>query len=282
LASAGIILGSFLAWGCGFSWLKFGLLLGTALMLQILSNLANDYGDFVKGTDNKDRTGEKRMVASGAISPSAMLRAIIICAILTFGLGTWLLLSIELTPGVLVFFFGIGILSIIAAITYTVGKKAYGYSGFGDLAVFVFFGWVSVAGSNFLMRGSGYFDLLTFLPASAIGLLAAGVLNLNNLRDHINDKASGKNTLVVKMGFEKAKRYHTFLLSTPFLLGFVFVAFYYHTPWQCAFLATGPVFFKLGKAVNACNNPSELDGELKKQALTTLLFAILFAAGNMM
>lgn len=280
LASAGIILGSLLAWNDGFTWLRFASLLSTAILLQILSNLANDYGDFVKGTDNSKRTGEARMVASGAITPSAMRNAVILFAVLAFASGTLLLLQLELTEHVLWFFYAVGILCILAAITYTVGKKAYGYSGFGDLAVFIFFGLVSVSGTHYLL--SGHFNGFVLLPASAMGLLSTGVLNLNNLRDHINDKASNKNTLVVKMGFAKAKLYHTFLLSIPLVLGFLYVAFNKQSQWQWLFLLTAPIFLKLNSVVKKNQKPALLDGELKKQALTTLLFAILFGIGNIL
>ncbi len=278
LASAGIILGSFLAWGNGFIWSRFVLLLGTALLLQILSNLANDYGDFVKGTDNKNRTGEKRMVSSGAISAKAMLVAILVFSVLAFACGTILLLKLDLTRQTLFFFFALGVLAILAAITYTVGKKAYGYSGFGDIAVFVFFGLVSVSGSHFLLSGS--FNPSILLPAAAMGLLSTGVLNLNNLRDHINDKASGKNTLVVKLGFEKAKIYHSVLLFLPLVLGVIYVLVNFHSNWQWLFLFTALIFIRLLATVKKCSDPALLDGELKKQALTTLLFALLFALGN--
>ncbi len=280
LASAGVILGSFLAWNNGFSWLRFALLLGTALLLQILSNLANDYGDFKKGTDNANRTGEKRMVSSGDITPSAMLTAVVLFAVLSFVSGTLLLLQLTLTPEMLYFFYGVGILCIIAAITYTIGKKAYGYSGFGDIAVFVFFGIVSVSGTHYLLTGA--FDPYILLPASAIGMLATGVLNLNNMRDHINDKNSGKNTLVVKMGFNKAKLYHTFLLSIPLVLGFLYVTFNPQSNWQWLFMLTAPILLKLSSTVKKTTVPATLDGELKKQALTTLLFAVLFAVGNLL
>lgn len=279
LASAGVILGSFLAWDNGFNWLRFALLLSTALLLQILSNLANDYGDFVKGTDNSNRTGEKRMVASGEISSTSMRNAILLFALLAFGCGSALLLQLNLTTEVLWFFYALGILCILAAITYTVGKRAYGYSGFGDIAVFVFFGLVSVSGTHYLLTTQ--FDACVLLPAASIGCLAAGVLNLNNMRDHINDKNSGKLTIVVKMGWKNAKIYHTFLLFAPLVFGFLFIVLRSQSRWQWIFLIAGPILWKLSSTVNKTTVPALLDGELKKQALTTLLFALLFAAGNL-
>lgn len=306
LASAGIILGSLLSYDDGFTGKRFLYLLLTAVLLQILSNLANDYGDAVKGTDNSKRIGEARMVSSGAISATAMRNAIVLFSLLSFASGTLLLMSLELSKEVLWFFYGVGILCIVAAITYTVGKKAYGYSGFGDIAVFIFFGIVSVAGTNFLL--SGEFHPLMLLPAAAMGLLATAVLNLNNLRDHINDKASGKNTLVVKMGFAKAKLYHTFLLSLPLVLGFLFMVFQNRSPFRSPFqntdryysviessasfgqyaickwlfLLTAPILLKLSSTVKKTTDPALLDGELKKQALTALLFAVLFGVGNIL
>ncbi len=279
LASAGIILGSLLAWNNGFTCLKFVLLLSTALLLQILSNLANDYGDFVKGTDNANRKGEKRMVASGAISPKAMLSAIILFSILSLASGIYMLIVLSLSKEVLLFFLALGICCIIAAITYTVGKKAYGYSGFGDVAVFTFFGLISVSGSHYLL--SGYFDAKILLPAAALGLLATAVLNLNNMRDHENDKMVGKNTLVVKLGFAKAKLYHTILLALPTLLAFVYIALDYSSTWQLLFLFSSIIFIKLSGTVKSCTEPALLDNELKKQALSTLFFALLFALGQL-
>ena len=109
----------------------------------------------------------------------------------------------------------LGVLAILAALNYTVGKKAYGYNGLGDLSVFLFFGLIGVLGSFFLHAMN--IDLSVLLPATSIGLLSVAVLNLNNLRDYSNDKACGKNTLVVKIGVERAKKYHVIILISAVL-----------------------------------------------------------------
>ncbi len=280
LACSGIILGSLLTWNNGFTWGLFLLFICTAVALQILSNFANDYGDFTKGTDNANRTGEARMVSSGKISSSAMRNAIFIFALLSFFLGFLLLRSLDLKQQQYWFFLGIGLLSILAAITYTVGKKAYGYSGFGDLAVFLFFGIISVSGTHYLITKS--FDPYILLPAASIGLLSTAVLNLNNLRDIENDTASSKNTLVVKMGFKAAKLYHTFLISLPVILSFLYVVANFESAFQFMFLLTAPILIKLSNKVKNADNPASLDPELKKQALTTLLFSITFALGQLL
>ena len=212
LSVSGIIVGSAYANFQGFSdWRIVVLALLTTLGLQVLSNYANDYGDGIKGTD-ANRIGEKRLVAAGIITAEQMKKAVIITAILTFIIA---LLLIYVAFGkenfaLSLIFILLGIGSIGAAIKYTVGKSAYGYSGFGDLFVFIFFGLVSVVGSNFLF--THFIDWKLFLPATAIGLLSVAVLNLNNMRDIENDKIAGKNTLVVKMGLNWAKNYHQIII----------------------------------------------------------------------
>ncbi len=201
-----------------FNWRIFGFAILTTLGLQILSNFANDYGDGMKGTDNEDRVGPKRAIQSGVISPAAMKRAIIITSLLTL-LSAILLIYYAFADTNIwysLFFLALGLLSIVSAIRYTVGNTAYGYRGYGDLFVFVFFGLVSTLGVNFLY--SKQLDFVLFLPASAIGLLSVGVLNLNNMRDEASDRKSNKNTIVVKIGGAKAKKYHYFLVITAMVL----------------------------------------------------------------
>ena len=210
----------------------------TTLGFQILSNFANDYGDGVKGTDNEDRIGPERAVQSGAISPKQMRTAIIASSIITFLIA---ILLIFIAFGKddflnLIVFFCLGIASIAAAIKYTVGKKAYGYSGFGDLFVFLFFGLVSVIGSYYLY--SKQLSITLILPAFSVGFLSIGVLNLNNMRDRASDIKSGKKTLVVKMGSESAKFYHYYLLITAFLFAILYTVVHYNSPYQFLFLIT--------------------------------------------
>ena len=180
----------------------FWLAIAVTIGFQILSNFANDYGDGIKGTD-ANRQGEKRMVASGLISPKQMKVGMIITGVITFFLATILIFGAFGNENFILsfVFFNLAIASIIAAVKYTVGKNAYGYSGLGDVFVFLFFGLLSVLGSYFLFTKTLHWELL--LPATAIGCFSTAVLNLNNLRDIENDAEVGKRTLVVKMGFEK-------------------------------------------------------------------------------
>ena len=274
LSVSGIIVGSAYAHYQGFSdWRIVVLALLTTLGLQVLSNYANDYGDGVKGTD-ANRIGEKRLVAAGVITAEQMKKAVIITAILTFNIA---LLLIYIAFGkenfaLSLIFILLGIGSIGAAIKYTVGKSAYGYSGFGDVFVFIFFGLVSVVGSNFLF--THFIDWKLFLPATAIGLLSVAVLNLNNMRDIENDKIAGKNTLVVKMGLENAKKYHEFLILTPFVLMILF-----SLVLKLSFYAMILVIFILAihlKTVKKSNKYEDFDPELKKVALSTFALSILF------
>lgn len=283
LSISGIILGSCLAKLNGFFDITiFVFAILTTLSFQILSNLANDYGDGVKGTDNDDRIGPTRALQSGAITQKQMYNAIrfnvIVSIILTiiliyvsFGADSVLL-------GIL--FLIIAGFSIYAAIKYTVGDNAYGYKGKGDLFVFVFFGLISVIGSYMLY--AKHVDVITLLPAISIGLLSTAVLNLNNMRDIVSDKTSNKITLAVKLGAVKAKKYHYVLIITAIILTVVFGLIYYKRPFNLIyFIAYLPLLLHL-KKVNAVTNPKDFDPELKKLALTTVLLSILIGIGQLL
>lgn len=280
LSISGIILGGFLAMSDGlFNGVIFSLALITTIGFQVISNFANDYGDGVKGTD-AIRIGEERMVSSGKISPKQMKKAIMISVILTIIFALFLIYeSFGLSNfGYSLLFFILGIVSIVAAIKYTVGNLAYGYRGFGDVFVFLFFGLLSVLGSYFLFTKEIYF-LLT-LPAISIGLLSTAVLNLNNMRDYQNDKKSKKNTIVVKIGLKAAKRYHYSLLLLSFISAVSYVVLTFTKTVQFIFLlAYIPLVIH---ALFVYNNKEELrlDAELKKVALSTFLFSVLLGLGQ--
>ena len=280
LALSCIIMGSAMAYSEGqfdVDVLIWAML--TTLFLQILSNLANDYGDGVKGTDNAERIGPKRAIQSGILSVKEMRWGIILTSLLALLSGVQLLriglgeLSISFW-----IFFALGILSIAAAIKYTVGKTAYGYRGLGDLFVFLFFGWVGVVGTNFLHTGS--LDPWLLLPATSVGLFAVGVLNLNNMRDHENDAQSNKRTMVVWMGFNKAKLYHLSLISVGWMTMLIFAAYHFRDTWHYLFLLALPIFVLNVRWVLTTSTPAQLDGELKKVALGTFLFTVLIAIGQ--
>ena len=276
LSVSGILVGGSYAFYKGFeNNLLFILAILTTLSLQILSNFANDYGDGIKGTDNENRIGPKRAVQSGAISKNAMKKGIFITVLVTLALAISLIyvsFGYE-NLGYSLLFLGLGIAAIVAALKYTIGNSAYGYRGLGDVFVFVFFGLVSVLGSNFLFTKTSYFWLL--VPAVAIGLLIVAVLNLNNMRDIENDKNSNKNTIVVKMGFEKAKNYHFFLITAALLLLYIFGLSL--TLRNVVLILVGYIMVKHLKFVKEVTQPQTLDPELKKVALFTFLMSIILS-----
>lgn len=290
LSLSGIIMGAFIAkWrlsqeGGVWDWRIFALALFVTLLYQILSNFANDYGDGVKGTD-KNRIGEaeQRAVASGKITATQMRNAVILLSILSFA-ATVALLYVAFYPANIRefwIFIGLGIACILAAIGYTVGKKPYGYMGLGDIFVFIFFGLVSVCGSYFLFTKSFDYDIL--IPASAVGMLSMAVLNLNNMRDIVNDELSGKKTLALRLGFKKAMIYEIILLQLPILLMLAFLMYngfqekglYY--PFIVMILIFP--FMKLRRTIIKIQEPKLLDPFLKQVGILTFMMAILTAVG---
>ncbi|TXD46558.1 1,4-dihydroxy-2-naphthoate octaprenyltransferase [Polaribacter sp. IC073] len=258
----------------------FWLAILTTIGFQVLSNFANDYGDGIKGSD-KNRTGEARMVSSGAITPKQMKIAMIITTSITLIIALTLIYVAFGSEdfGFSFLFFGLGIASIAAAIKYTVGNSAYGYSGFGDVFVFLFFGLLSVVGSYFLYTKQINFSI--FLPAISVGLLSTAVLNLNNLRDREEDKINNKNTLVVKLGIESAKKYHYFLIIGALIAALIYVFLDVSSIYQLIFLVAFIPLIKNTITVSKNNIPAALDAELKKVALSTFLFAVLFGIGQL-
>lgn len=265
-----------------FSWVIFTLTLSTTLFLQILSNLANDYGDALKGADNEGRIGPERAIQSGIITPKEMLTAIIIFSIFSLVSGIWLLLeafSYNLNWRFILFFI-LGLLSIAAAIKYTIGKRAYGYSGLGDIFVFIFFGLVGVIGSFFLQYNEFTWYLL--LPGITMGCFSTAVLNLNNMRDRENDQKVGKITLAVRLGFRKSKIYHYLLFVLAYvifpipILLYVGIVEYGIYQFLIPLVPTMIIHILHIRKVSKIDNPVDFDPELKKVALSTFLFALLF------
>jgi 1,4-dihydroxy-2-naphthoate octaprenyltransferase len=276
LALSVILTGSFLAiQDGGYNWWIIGFSLLTTLFLQILSNLANDYGDALKGTDNKQRVGPQRTVQSGEISRVSMKNAIMIFASLSLLSGiTLLYFSFGDDFKLSLIFLAIGLAAIWAAVKYTVGNNAYGYSGFGDLFVFIFFGLVGVTGSYFL--NTHVVNAAVFLPASAMGLFSAGVLNLNKMSDIDNDVSSGKHTLASRLGIVDAKKYHLVLIFFGWILLLAWLMLQKLHPQRLILLTAFPFFiFDLFKVLHTKEKVA-LDPYLRKLALKTLLVAILF------
>jgi 1,4-dihydroxy-2-naphthoate octaprenyltransferase len=281
LALSSISMGGFLAASQGkFDPAIFSLCCLTTVFLQVLSNLANDYGDNVHGADHSGRQGPVRAVQSGAISPSRMRIAIILFVGLSLvsGLGLlWVAFRGETAP--MMAFLVLGILCIAAAILYTMGSKPYGYAGLGDLSVLLFFGIVGVGGSLFLFTHQ--WSMSSLLPALACGFFSVGVLNINNMRDIDSDREAGKLSIPVRIGKERAGLYHWLLLLGGWMTTTLYTIVNYRSPLQFLFILSLPVFLSIGRGVNL--KPSnELDPYLKRMALGTLLFVLLFGIGQLL
>ena len=259
----------------------FILTLVTTVFLQILSNLANDYGDAVKGTDNINRVGPLRAVQSGEVSLQEMKILTIIFTILSFVSGLTLIF-ISIPDNMLLYtllFVVVGIVAIWAAIKYTVGKKAYGYSGLGDLFVFLFFGIVGVTGSFFLQALE--FNSEIFLISTAFGLLSVAVLNLNNMRDVVNDSACGKRTLPVRIGVDNAKYYHSILIlfSWLCLLSFSLI---HNANWSSYLYLILIPFFAIHIRVVFRRQGAALNPLLGQLSVLTFLLSVFFVASNLL
>jgi 1,4-dihydroxy-2-naphthoate octaprenyltransferase len=277
LALSSIIAGSGVAaYMHAFRWPVFLLATLTAILLQVLSNFANDLGDHENGADNAGRIGPARAVQSGDITPAAMKRAMIVCGVLAFVSGCALIIvSLGITTTMLVFLL-IGLGAIAAAVKYTYGRNPYGYAGLGDVSVFLFFGLAGVLGTYYLHAGS--LPLHAIPVAVAFGLLSSGVLNLNNMRDITNDAAEGKRTLVVRIGGGPARRYHISIIALALvLLAFIAWRTGRWTPWLFAIGAV-PIAIHL-RNVLRIRDPKAYDPELKRLALGTFFTAITFALG---
>ncbi len=246
----------------------------TTVILQVLSNFANDLGDFKNGADNSARIGPKRAVQSGAISESQMKNAAIITALLALASGVSLLYFSLYETGyaaAAIVMLLLGLSSIGAAVKYTAGKNPYGYKGLGDVFVFIFFGLVGVLGTAFLQIKS--LEWWYILPAVIVGALSTMVLNLNNMRDRLNDKNSGKITIVVRLGANNAKFYHLALFLIALISSLILCV---QTDMKLGLILVPFVFLVMHvKKVMATTSEKEYDPELKKVALSTFLMSLL-------
>ncbi len=276
LAFSSIIMGAAISYDQQyFNWNILLLSLVTATFLQILSNLANDYGDALSGVDDENRLGPTRAIQSGEVSIKEMKIAVILFSLLSLLSGiTLLIVSFSKISGLFVLFLIVGLLAIAAAIKYTIGKNAYGYSGLGDIAVFIFFGIAGVIGSSYLFNPTVLF--INILPAISIGVFAVGVLNLNNLRDIENDAIHDKNTVVVKFGKSWGKNYHYLLIIVGWIMFIWFLIYSSSELINYLPLVLLPVFIANLNAVKRHNDPKELIDELKQLALGTFGFAMLY------
>ena len=282
LALSCIAMGGFLAAVYDrFSWAVMILSLLTTIFLQVLSNLANDYGDSVSGVDSKSRQGPDRAVQSGLISLAQMKKAVILfaCISLVSGLSLILVAFQDSWWQALVLLV-IGLAAIYAAITYTAGSSPYGYIGLGDISVFLFFGLVGVMGSFFLHTGFLLTEIA--LPAASCGLFAVAVLNVNNIRDIESDKVAGKRSIPVRLGREKAVIYHWFLLLAGFTCTMIYVLMTFESYLQFGFILAAPLLIVNAKAVYSKKKAMELDPYLKQMALTTMLFVMFFGVSHLL
>jgi 1,4-dihydroxy-2-naphthoate octaprenyltransferase len=279
LALSSTLVGSFLAYSFGsFRWGVFVFAVLTTLFLQILSNLANDFGDAVKGTD-KGRIGPERVTQSGKVTHKEMKRMIALFVMLALVSGSLLIfVGLDKLPvWKVILFFALGFSAIYAAIKYTVGRKPYGYVGLGDVFVYLYFGLVGVCGTFYLH--AEFINPWIILPASSIGFFSMGVLNLNNLRDVENDTVKGKRTIVVRIGVKAAKVYHLLIVVFAILLSVIYTLFFFKSPVQLLFMITIP--FLLRDVVTVMQNtvPIELNNQLKKLAITTFAWSVTFGLG---
>lgn len=279
LALSSILMGSFMAAASDrFDLIIFVLAVLCTVFLQILSNLANDYGDSVHGADHLEREGPRRSVQMGLIKPAEMRTAILITALLAFFSGVGLLFyAFPVFGGMMAVFLFLGVGAIFAALGYTMGKKPYGYAGFGDLFVLIFFGFVGVLGSYYLYTKN--VSAQHMLPAVATGFFSVAVLNFNNTRDIDSDRKAGKRSIPVRFGRDFAIYYQVFLLTAGTVAALIYMMMHYDQLYQLAFLLTTPMFYQNIRTLRKNSSPALLDPGLKKLALTILLFTILFGIG---
>jgi 1,4-dihydroxy-2-naphthoate octaprenyltransferase len=282
LAFSSTLMGSFVAWhDRPFKWSVFGLALATTLFLQVLSNLANDYGDTVNGADNHHRVGPARSVQSGAISLRNMKLAVIIISIMALSSGIVLIgMGVGFAPSIdWLMFMVLGIAALISAIVYTAGSRPYGYKGLGDLFVFLFFGLTGVVGTYYLH--TGYIPGSLWLPAASVGLFSTAVLNVNNMRDVKGDTRSGKRTLVVAMGASWAKKYHAFLVIGAILALMIYTLLSFKHASQFIYLVMIFYFWRHLMVIFKNTDPTALDPQLRILAIGTFFTVIFFGLSLM-
>ena len=279
LAWASLTMGGSLAYlGGHFEWGLYVLSIFTAFSLQIASNLANDYGDAASGLDGDHREGPSRTIQSGLITKGQMKAAILVACLFSLGFGLWLVYLAFIDWVKIAVFVGLGLFAIVAALKYTMGKNPYGYSGWGDVFVLVFFGWVGVGGSFYLYAAE--WDWQVLLPASSLGLMAVAVLNVNNIRDIESDRKSGKYSIPVRIGGDNAVLYHGMILLASQLLLIVFALRLEFSGFQWIFLLVIPLLRRNWVGVKSETEAMKLDPYLKQMAIATLFQVLLFVLGN--
>lgn len=279
LAVACAICGNGMAYYTGkFSTTVCILTILTATFLQLMSNMANDLGDYQHGTDiTGHRAGPTRTVQSGAISPKEMKTGIAVAMLFSMIIGGLLIYQALLFIDIIyiVLFLVLGFFSIWAAIKYTAGHNPYGYRGLGDIFAFLFFGPVAVVGTYFLHVHTMTFQ--PWLPAVGIGLFTAAVLNVNNMRDMENDRVSGKITLAIKLGNAGSKFYHAVLTFGGILCFIVYNIIYLNEWHQYLYLIASVLFLKILWGIYRTKDNKRLDPYLKQTSIATFLLSVAFA-----
>lgn len=279
LSLAGVVLGIFLAAANHnvSTWTVVFLLL-TTVCLQILSNLSNELGDYLSGTDGEQRIGPLYSLAEGNISVEVFKRLIYLFVALCSVFGTIMIglafgTLFALKPMMLLI---LGAGAIWAATHYTLGKRPYGYRGMGDISVFIFFGLVSVMGGYFVI--AGVLDTwILLLPAATIGVFSVGVLNTNNIRDMESD-AGTRITIPLKIGERRAKIYQTVLITTGWILMLAYTLITYTSAWNFLYLITLPLYILHLMGIWK-HHGSALDKYLPLLVMSSFLFSILAGVG---
>ena len=270
-AVAPVLVGTALAaHGGSADYAAAGLCLLFALLIQIGTNFANDYYDFIQGADSASRVGPRRAVAAGLVRPEVMKRAMVAVFALAFAVGLGLIAWGG--PGLIV----IGVASIACGVAYTGGPFPLGYNGLGDLFVFVFFGLVAVGATFFVQTGEVTVNAI--LAAIPIGLLAANILVVNNYRDVETDRAAGKRTLVVRFGRGAARAQFGASLVVALAMPFVFWARGF-SPWVLAPLLLAPVAWRQARRLKASETPAELIALLGDTGKLVAGYAVLLSGG---
>ena len=278
LALASTFSGSFLAYEkASFNGWILALTAITTILLQVNSNLANDYGDFEHGTDNDDRIGPERALQSGILQAGEMRNAIVLFSVLSLVSGTALLYFAPLDLWLKGVLFAFGVAAIYASIKYTAGSNPYGYRGLGDISVMAFFGILGVVGAYVCQTGTLEWSII--LPAFSIGAFSTGVLNVNNTRDIDSDAKAGKITLAVKMGPARARNYHVLLITIGLLLMLSYAFLEFAWGWKWLFLLAFPLLILNAVKVKTTLEAAKLDPYLKQLALSTFFLSVLIAIG---
>src|ERR1700678_1563589 len=254
-----------------FHPLRFVAALLGAILIQVGTNLSNDYSDARRGADTEDRLGPVRVTAGGLVPPSQVLLATYVTFGLAVACGAYLVAVAG--PELL----AVGAASILAGVLYTGGPRPYGYEGLGEVFVFLFFGVVAVAGSYFVQIQ--HLPWQAFVCAIPVGLLASAILVVNNVRDLETDRRAGKRTLAVRLGRERTRALYTAMVAGAFLSAPLLWALGSMTAWLMLCWAAIPLALGTIRIVRSHTDGPALNGALAKTGALQLVFCLLFAAG---